>query len=53
MSRILQKSFRYTPVADQGPGYLQRKFDRLRREQQANAKEAQIKVAPIKKTRTA
>lgn len=53
MSRILSKSFKYTPVSEQGPDYLRRKFARLIAEQKANAKEAQAKVAPIKKTRTA
>ena len=48
MSRILDKAFKYTPVSEQGPDYLRRKFARLIAEQKANAKEAEQKVEQMK-----
>jgi hypothetical protein len=45
MKSVLDKSFRYTPVKDQGPDYLKRKFDKIRREQKAEA-EAKVRQFP-------
>jgi hypothetical protein len=47
MKSVLDKSFRYTPVKDQGPDYLKRKFDKIRREQKAEA-EAKVRQFPKK-----
>jgi hypothetical protein len=44
----LDKSFRYTPVKDQGPDYLKRKFAQIRREMKAAA-EAKIQQFPLKR----
>jgi hypothetical protein len=43
----LDKTFRYTPVAQQGEQYLKRKFDKIRREQKAEA-EAKVRQFPKK-----
>jgi hypothetical protein len=49
MKSLLDGSFKYTPVKDQGPDYLKRKFDKIRREQQANLKEQVAKVKPMRR----
>lgn len=49
MKSLLDGSFKYTPVKDQGPDYLKRKFDKIRKEQQAVKKEQEQKVKPIQR----
>lgn len=39
MKHILDSSFKYTPEREQGPGYLKKKFDRIRRERDAARRE--------------
>jgi hypothetical protein len=41
MKGVLDKDFKYTPVDQQGPDYLARKFDKLRREQKKREEEKQ------------
>jgi hypothetical protein len=36
MKSLLDRSFLYTPVSDQGPDYLRMKFARIRAEQKAD-----------------
>ena len=44
----------YTPAAESSqPGYLAAKFKRLLKQQQDNAKEAAVKVTPIKEPKAA
>lgn len=47
MKHIFDGSFKYTPVKDQGPDYLRKKFERIKKEQQAAKKETEAKVKPI------
>jgi hypothetical protein len=47
MKSLLDGSFKYTPVRDQGPDYLRKKFEKIRREQQAVKKEQEQKVASL------
>lgn len=53
MSRILSKSFTYAnATATAKPGYLKRKFDRIRKEQaDAQKAAAQSNVKPIKRAK--
>jgi len=44
MKHCFDKSFKYTPVADQEQDYLRKKFERLIREQRKSAEEAKAKV---------
>lgn len=39
MKHILDASFKYTPASEQGPDYLKKKFDRIRREREAARRE--------------
>jgi hypothetical protein len=48
------KNWRYTTAEEtKKPGYLKRKFDRIRAEQKANAEEAKDKVKPIVRAKVA
>lgn len=51
MKSLLDKSFRYVPVRDQGPDYLKRKFDRLRAEQRKSEAETKAKVSQLNRRR--
>jgi hypothetical protein len=47
MKHVYSKDFKYTRAKDQGPDYLKRKFDKIRREQKAEA-EAKVRQFPKK-----
>lgn len=48
MSKILNPDWRYTSAADSSkPGYLKRKFEKLRKQQEQNKAEAEAKVRII------
>lgn len=52
MKHVLDKDFKYTPVDDQGPDYLRRKFERIRRERdrlerEKREREQEQKVAQL------
>jgi hypothetical protein len=53
MKSLLDKEFRYTPVAAQGADYLRMRFAQIRAQIEANKKEAAMKVQPIKSKRNA
>lgn len=48
-ARCYDRDFRYVPVKDQGPDYLKRKFDAMRRTKRRNEAEVKAKVKPLER----
>lgn len=46
---LTSPEFRYVRAKDQGPDYLKRKFDAMRRAQRRNEAEAKAKVKPLER----
>lgn len=46
---IHDKEWRYVPAKSMAPGYLKRKFAKVRSEQKAVAEAKAVKVTPIRK----